>query len=139
MEKAKEAEIVWLTTKQLAEFTNLSPGTIRNKVSRSELPCYKFGGRVLFDKREINDLIKGKIDTGRKQDPAVVSGDKSMPQNPGSRNSVSKVTGQAGSGRLPGEIVSTSIEGTVSNNKKTDKIINDVINKLLRISANKNL
>lgn len=62
-----------LKTKQLAQYLNLKPVTIRRKARRGEIPSVKLGKRFRFDKRAINKwLIKN---TGLKSAHVLVIDD----------------------------------------------------------------
>ena len=48
----------WLTVKELADYLGSTPGAIRNMVYREQLSAYKPFGLLLFDKNEIDRIIK---------------------------------------------------------------------------------
>jgi len=56
-ENPSSTKITWVNTKQLAEYLCVSTATI-TKLRGSRLPYYKVGGRVLFKKQEIDEVIE---------------------------------------------------------------------------------
>ena len=55
----------WLTVDQTAEYLNLKPKSIYNKVSRKskmEFPvkARRFGGKILFDRKEIDQYLEAQ-------------------------------------------------------------------------------
>lgn len=52
-----------LSLQEAADFLGLAPSTIYSKINRKELPYRKCGGRVYFDKAELQKYI----DEGRQQ------------------------------------------------------------------------
>ncbi len=48
----------WLNVKQLAEYLGTTATGIRNMVYRGKLPAYKPFGKLLFDKREIDSIVR---------------------------------------------------------------------------------
>jgi len=47
-----------LTVADVSQMLHLSEGTIYNKTSKQEIPCFKKGRRVYFDKKEIDAWIR---------------------------------------------------------------------------------
>jgi excisionase family DNA binding protein len=58
-----------LSLNEAAEFLGLAPSTIYSKLSRKELPYRKCGGRVYFDKKELQKYI----DEGRQLTATEIS------------------------------------------------------------------
>ena len=56
-----------LTYEQLAQFLQMSPGTLRNWVSQQFIPHIKVGGLVRFDRRAIEDWLRKRARPGRRQ------------------------------------------------------------------------
>ena len=48
----------YLTVDQIGNYLKRSPGAIRNLVLRRKIPFRKPGGRLLFDREEIDNWIK---------------------------------------------------------------------------------
>lgn len=48
----------YLTVEELSEYLKRTPGAIRNLVLRRKVPYRKPGGRLLFEKSEIDRWIK---------------------------------------------------------------------------------
>jgi excisionase family DNA binding protein len=48
----------YLTVNQLSNYLNRSSGAVRNLVLRRAIPYRKAGGRLIFDKEEIDAWIK---------------------------------------------------------------------------------
>lgn len=46
-----------LCVEQTAELLNLAKGSVYQKVSKGELPYYKIGRKVYFDKTELEDFV----------------------------------------------------------------------------------
>ena len=49
----------YLSTDEVAGYIKRSPGAIRNLVLRRKIPYHKPGGRLLFDREEIDQWVKG--------------------------------------------------------------------------------
>ena len=49
-----------LSTKELAEYLNVTPLTVRRKALRDRIPSVKIGNRLRFDKKKIDRWLKGK-------------------------------------------------------------------------------
>jgi excisionase family DNA binding protein len=63
LKRDKKPEI--LTIEELASFLRWAPGTIRNKVSRGEIPYIKIGRSVRFKRVDIYRWINGKYPSGK--------------------------------------------------------------------------
>lgn len=50
--------LIWLNSKEAAQFLRRSVGQIRNMVYRGQLKAKKFQGRLLFKKNELHQLIE---------------------------------------------------------------------------------
>ena len=50
--------LIWLNTKEAAQFLRRSVGQIRNMVYRGQLLAKKFEGRLLFNKWALQTLIE---------------------------------------------------------------------------------
>ncbi len=48
---------VWMTTRQLAEYLSVSANMI-TKLRTNKIPYYRFGGKIMFKKQEIDLWIK---------------------------------------------------------------------------------
>ncbi len=49
-----------LTYTEAADFLKSSPGSLRQKVMKREIPFIKFGKSVRFDQQEIEDWVESK-------------------------------------------------------------------------------
>lgn len=50
---------VYLSVQEAAEYLRLRPQTLYNKISRRELPHFKVGNRVLFDRAQLDAWVRG--------------------------------------------------------------------------------
>ena len=48
----------WLTVEQAAEHLALTPRAIRGQVARHGIPFYKAGGRIRFERRELDEWVR---------------------------------------------------------------------------------
>jgi excisionase family DNA binding protein len=46
-----------MDVKEAAEFLNLSPRTLYKKTCARQIPFLKLGGKLLFDRRELDEYI----------------------------------------------------------------------------------
>jgi excisionase family DNA binding protein len=53
-----ELEWRWRTTPQAAALLGISDAAVRQRVRRKQLPAYRLDGRVYFDARELDALIR---------------------------------------------------------------------------------
>jgi excisionase family DNA binding protein len=64
-EKGLFDNLIWLNTKEAAEFLRVSPNSLRIMVCRGEIPSYKLGKRLRFKKSELDELLESsKTDGG---------------------------------------------------------------------------
>jgi excisionase family DNA binding protein len=47
----------WISTKQLSEYLGISKAAVTN-LRGSRIPYYKVGGRILFKKQEVDELLE---------------------------------------------------------------------------------
>lgn len=50
----------WLRTNEVAEYLSLSPTQIHNLKAEGKLHCRKLGGTNYYDKKQIDNLLKGE-------------------------------------------------------------------------------
>ena len=50
----------WLSVDEAANYLRVKPSTIHMKTHRGEIPHYKIGGKLLFDKQELNNIVEKK-------------------------------------------------------------------------------
>lgn len=63
--KALFDNLIWLNTKEAAEFLRISPNSLRIMVCRGEIPSYRLGKRLRFKKSELDKLLESsKIEGG---------------------------------------------------------------------------
>lgn len=48
----------WLNIDEAAAYLKIKPSTIHMKTSRGSIPHHKIGGKLLFDKKELDNFIK---------------------------------------------------------------------------------
>lgn len=48
----------WMNAKELAEYLGTTVGAIRNMVYRGQIGAYKPFGKLLFDKKEIDRIVR---------------------------------------------------------------------------------
>ncbi|MCX6225963.1 MAG: helix-turn-helix domain-containing protein [Bacteroidia bacterium] len=52
-----QASNTWISTKQLSEYLGISKAAVTN-LRGSKIPFYKVGGRILFKKQEVDELLE---------------------------------------------------------------------------------
>lgn len=60
-----EKEIVWFSVEEAARFLKMSVNAIRVAVHRRQIPGYKFRGRLIFKKWELDRLLLTSQRVGR--------------------------------------------------------------------------
>lgn len=56
-EESGSLKIEWMTTEQVAEYFQTTPGHIRNLASNGKIPSYKFGRTNLYNRSDLDDLV----------------------------------------------------------------------------------
>jgi excisionase family DNA binding protein len=51
----------FFTTEEVAEYTGLAPGTVRNKVWKRELPAYRLGNKLRFKVEDVDEWLSNKL------------------------------------------------------------------------------
>jgi excisionase family DNA binding protein len=52
----------WLRVEQAAEHLGTTPNGIRALVKRGKVPVYRRDGRLFFDRRELDDYVRGNAE-----------------------------------------------------------------------------
>lgn len=60
-----EIERITLTAEEVAQMLGMSKRFVYELAQRGELPCTRFGHKVLFSRVAIENLIEGRGDNGR--------------------------------------------------------------------------
>jgi len=68
VEKSQNADALeramWMNTQEAARYLRISPGALRNHVSRGDVPFYKFRRTLRFKRTELDRLIEGSRQGG---------------------------------------------------------------------------
>ena len=51
-------KLIWITTKEAAQYLRVSVGQIRNMVWRGQITSYKLNNRLRFLKRDLDKIVK---------------------------------------------------------------------------------
>ena len=57
---------VWLTTSEAAKYLGTTEAGVRNRVYRRQLKAYKFYGRNMFKRDELDRLIESSLRGGKR-------------------------------------------------------------------------